>query len=270
TSAESSPPVAFTTTCVLTSLAYTGDTLRGGGSNLLKVSAQLASPVSACRIGQPIVFSLDRNPTTQGPGPFTLTTLTTNASGQAGPVSILGSAWQAGHYMLTASYAGGTFATVHCAPTTALAQITVLGPPGGGGPPPPITGHVAAGAGSIPANGGTTFGFDLQVHRGGTAVNGQFILLNGRNSRIAGALTSYANVGGVGTATGVGDVYFLNRFRFWQLAAHNVPVVITFTAGGAGTGTVGIQISYSPVPPQPALPNTVRLPLSYGIVQIFH
>jgi titin len=266
-SVESSPPVPFTTTCVLTTLHYVGTPLVHVGIPLF-VSALLSSPVSACRTSQPIVFSLDRNPITQAAGPFLLATVKTDAGGLTGAHLFSTTGWQQGRYTVTAAYAGGTVGAFHCAPTTASGVLVAFGltptPP----PPPPHPVQQSAGEGSISANGGTVFRFTLGLLRG--SYRGAFVLLNGTKWRVTGALSSYSQVGGVSTATGSGEVFFLNRFHGWQPAANGVGVVLTFTPGAAGVGTLGIQIAYTPVsPPQPpTFPNTIPLPLSSGDIEV--
>jgi Fibronectin type III domain len=267
TSVESSPPVLFTTTCVAATLHYVGPPLVRLGLPLV-VNAQLSSPLSVCRVSQPIVFSLDRNPITQAAGPFLLTTVTTDPGGLTGAHLLSTVGWQPGHYTVTAAYPGGGSGSFHCAPATDSASLTAFGQTPQPPPPPPHPVEFSSGSGLISANGSTVFRFTIGRVQD-TSYRGSFVLLNGTKWRMTGALSGYSVTGGVSTATGSGELFFLNRFHAWQPAASGVPVVFTFTPGAAGVGTLGIQIAYTPVPPQPGiLPNTSPVPLTGGNIQV--
>jgi len=65
-----------------TSLLYNGAQIVNVGGSL-QAAAKLSSAAATCVGGQPISFSLDRNPLTGAPGRYPLGTASTNTSGQA-------------------------------------------------------------------------------------------------------------------------------------------------------------------------------------------
>jgi hypothetical protein len=84
-------------------------------------------------------------------------------------------------------------------------------------------------------------------------------------------------VNGQGAAAGTGDLFWWNQtlnggLGDWQLAKSSVGFTIKFTPTGTNAktqpGTFGIQISYSPVSPQPALPNSAPISLKGGQIRM--
>ena len=269
TSQESSPPVSFTPTCIATTLSYTG-ALDVRIPAALTMSAQLSSAVVGCRAAQPIVFSLDRNPITQAAGAFALGTKKTGGSGLV-TFPETTKKWQPGSYTVTVSYAGTpplggkpNRVVPHCTPATDSAPITAYATPTG-----PQT-AVASGAGTIATDGSTSFAFTITVPRRTTNYTGVFVLNNGHSWRVTGSISGYTKLNSTtATATGAGDVYFMNSHRTWQLAASGANVVLTISTGGKKRGKLGIEIDYTPVPPQPSqLPNTSPIFLTGGTITV--
>jgi hypothetical protein len=252
---ESAPPVSVTPTCVPTTLTYTGDDFVTIGA-LLNISGLLASPNPTCTNNQPVSFSFDTNPITQTLGTFPLGTLTTAPGGQTPSSGVSTTGWKEGVYALTASFAG----TSLCAPAQDFAAVTVAGPA-----------DQATGGGVINDNGRANFGFVVHlVPKTSNTFTGQVLFISKGKWRLKGTLSSYSkDSSGVGTATGTGDIYYGGGP--WVLAQSGVTFTIKFTATGAKKnkpGTFGITINYTPVPPQPASPNTAPVNLKDGHIQM--
>jgi hypothetical protein len=137
-------------------------------------------------------------------------------------------------------------------------------------------GLAAAGAGSytVPGDSPVHFGFIIaKIPHTNTCV-GSVSLINDGNWRLTGTLASYLKTSTTqGTVTGTGTLSWWNpalneHHGGWQPASKSV----TFTASFSSTtttapGTFGIQIAYTPAPPQPAaLPNSAPLTLQSGII----
>jgi hypothetical protein len=244
-----------------TTLTYTGPQTVSAGTALVP-SATLTSPAGACQAGQTISFSLNTNPKTGAAGPYTLGSAVTNASGTATGASVSTTGWQAGAYTLTAAYAG----TGNCAMSTATSPLAVTTP-----------GLAAAGAGSYPVTGAETvkFGFIVALIPHTTKYAGAISLVSG-DWWLNGSLSSYVNTSATqGTAAGTGSLYWwnqtLNHSRGgWQLAKTGVAFTVAFAATTKTTpGGFGIQISYTPVSPQPTpLPNSALTTLKAGAIII--
>lgn len=271
TSAESSPPATFIPTCIADSLQYNGDLQVKSGS-AMRLSAQLTSANVGCRVGQPIVFTLDRNPVTQAAGPFSFSTVTHRTGGTGiAAFAVSTRNWQAGSYTVSADYAGTPPAggkekapPPHCTPAHDSAPITVYVIPRG-----PVS-VVASGVGTIVDNGNTSFALTITVPRKTTDYSGVFVLSNGNNWRLVGSVDGYTKTGRTtATATVTGDLFYYASNRTWQLAASNVDVVLTLTTGGRKRGKLGVEIDYTPVAPQPSqLPNTDSTFLTAGSITV--
>jgi YVTN family beta-propeller protein len=244
-----------------TALAYTGPESVSAGAGLVPAAA-LSSPAGACQAGQPVTFTLDANPTTGTAGTYPLESATTSAGGTATGAPVSTSGWQAGAYTVTASYAG----TGNCGPSTATAPLPVTTP-----------GLAAEGAGSYPlAGGAVSFGFIVAQIPHTSRYQGAISLVSASGWRLAGTLSGYATSSATqGTLTGPGSLYWWDKtlnhgHGGWQLAKTGV----AFTAGLTATaktspGSFGIQISYTPVPPQPAtLPNSSPVTLKSGKIMM--
>jgi alpha-tubulin suppressor-like RCC1 family protein len=243
-----------------TTLAYTGAQSVSAGASLAPAAA-LSSPASACQAGQPVTFSLDVNPATGAAGPYSLGSAATAASGAAAgkPVSTAG--WQAGAYTMTASYAG----TANCAAATATAPLAVT-----------VPGLAAAGAGSytVTGIGPVKFGFIVAKIPHTSLYMGGISLVQNGAWRLTGIVSSYVKTGSAqGIITGTGSLSWWNpalnnHHGGWQLAKNPVAFTATFSATTkTSPGTFGIQIRYTPAPPQPAtLPNSSPLTLQSGII----
>jgi YVTN family beta-propeller protein len=243
-----------------TALAYTGPQSISAGTGLVPAAA-LSSPASACQASQPVTFTLGTNPTTGTTGTYPLEPATTSASGTAtgAPVSTTG--WLAGAYTITASYAG----TGNCGASTATARLAVTTP-----------GLAAAGAGSYPVTGAGTVrvGFIVAQIPHTSSYRGGISLVSTGGWRLAGTLSRYAMSSATqGTLTGTGSLYWwdksLNRGHGgWQLARTGVAFTAGFTATTkTAPGSFGIQISYTPVSPQPApLPDSSPVTLKSGVI----
>ena len=240
-----------------TTLVYAGPESVSAGTGLVP-AATLSSPAGACQAGQPVTFALDANPKTGAAGTYPLESATTSSGGAATGASISTSGWQAGAYTVTASYAG----TGNCAPSTATAPLAVTTP-----------GLAAAGAGSYTVAGGAvSFGFIVAQIPHTSRYLGAISLVAAGGWRLAGTLSGYAMTSATqGTLTGTGSLYWWDKtlnhgHGGWQLAKTGVAFTDGFTATAkTSPGSFGIQISYTPVSPQPAtLPNSSPVTLKSG------
>ncbi|HXZ63152.1 MAG TPA: MBG domain-containing protein, partial [Streptosporangiaceae bacterium] len=242
-----------------TTLAYTGPASISAGSALVP-AASLTSSASACQASQPVTFSLNANPTTGATGSYSLGSATTNSSGTATAPSVSTSGWEAGAYMITASYAG----TANCDAASVTAPLAVS-----------QAGDVAVGAGtySVSGVGPVAFGFVVwripltSIYLGGISVVGG-------NWSLIGTVTGYSLTSSTqGVLTGTGTLSWWNPalnhgHGGWQVASSSVSYTATFTTTSTSSpGSFGIQISYTPVSPQPStLPNSAPVTLKSGLI----
>jgi YVTN family beta-propeller protein len=240
-----------------TALAYAGPQTVSAGTGLVPAAA-LSSPAGPCQAGQPVTFTLDANPTTGAAGSYPLESAATSAGGTATGAPVSTSGWQAGAYTVTAAYAG----TGNCGPSTATAPLAVTTP-----------GLAAAGAGSYPAAGATvSFGFIVAQIPHTSRYLGAISLISAGGWRLSGTLSGYATSSATqGALTGTGSLYWWDKtlnhgHGGWQLAKTAAAFTAGFTATAKTTpGSFGIQISYTPAPPQPAtLPNSSPVTLKSG------
>jgi beta propeller repeat protein len=248
-----------TVTQATTSLAYTGPQSISAGTSLVP-AATLSSMATACQASQLVSFSLATNPT-GAVGSYSLGSATTNGSGVATTAAVSTVGWQAGAYTLTASYAG----TGNCGASTATAPLVVT-----------TAGLAAAGAGtySITSAGPVGFGFIVAQIPHTSSYLGAISLVNTGSWRLAGTLSGYNKSSATqGTVTGTGSLYWWNPALSnghggWQLAKTGVAFTASFTATtSASPGSFGIQISYTPVSPQPpTLPNSSPVSLKSGAI----
>ena len=242
-----------------TALAYTGPSSVSAQASLVP-AATLSSPASACQAGQSVSFTLDANPATGATGSYLLESATTTGAGTAIGASIPTTGWQPGAYTITASYAG----TANCAASTSTEPLTVTTP-----------GLAAAGDGSYPLAGGTVgFGFIVARTPRTGAYQGGISLVSPGAWQLTGAIKGYTKSSQTqGTVTGTGSLYWWNqslnsRRGGWQLAKTGVAFTASFGATTkTSRGSFGIQISYTPAPPQPpALPNSSPVSLKSGVI----
>ncbi len=253
-----------------TSLLYNGGQIANIGGSFTP-AALLSSPLSSCTNGQTITFSLDRDPTGATSGSYSLGTATTNSSGQAtmGAVSV-GSNWAEGIYTITASFAR----TGTCLASSNDATLTIGS-----------NGDSANGGGwyTLSGSGHINFGFTVRKTDSTCTLNctyqGQFLLINNGKWRLKGTLNGYVKTKtGTGASSGIGDLYWWNTslnggLGDWQLAASGVSFTINFyDSGKSGKNsgdTFGVNIQYTPVPPQPSsLPNSSPQPLKGGNIVV--
>ena len=243
-----------------TALAYTGPQSASAGTGFVPAAA-LSSPASACQAGQPVSFTLDVNPTTGTSGTYPLESAATDGTGAAAGASVSTSGWQPGVYTVTASYAG----TANCGASTATGPLVVTTP-----------GLAAAGAVSYVLPGTGTVNADFivaKIPHTGIYVGGISLVSDG-NWRLTGTLTGYTKSSPAhGTVTGTGTLSWWNpalnnHHGGWQQAGKGVAFTASFSATTkTSPGSFGIQISYTPVPPQPAaLPNSGPVSLQSGII----
>jgi hypothetical protein len=268
---------SFTVTVVApTSMLYNGQqTITLGSTTSFTPGAVLTSPVTTCQSGQPVTFSLDVDPTTGLPGIYPggadagtyllgSSPSTTLTSGQASGAALPITAWLEGVYTVYATYAG----TPVCALSFDMATVTVAAP-----------GDTATGGGWYTSNGRVNFGFVVHlVPHTTNQYTGQFLLINNGKWRVKGTLNSYVKTSTQGAASGTSNLYWWDTalnggLGDWRLAQSGVAYTISFSASGANTkttpGTMGIQISYTPSPPQPTtLPNSLPIALKGGHIQV--
>jgi MBG domain (YGX type)/Putative Ig domain len=242
-----------------TTLAYTGPASISAGTALVP-AASLTSSASACQTGQAVSFSLSANPTTGASGSYSLGSATTTSSGAATAASVSTSGWEAGAYMITASYAG----TANCDAANVTAPLVVS-----------EAGDVAVGAGtySVSGVGPVAFGFVVwrvpltSVYLGGISVVGGGWSLTGQ-------VTGYSLTSGTqGVLTGTGILSWWNPalnhgHGGWQVASTSVSYTATFTVTSkTSPGSFGVQINYTPVAPQPVtLPDSAPMTLKSGLI----
>jgi hypothetical protein len=271
---------SFTLTATApTSLLYTGTqiVILGTTATAVTPSAQLSSGASVCLNGQTIAFSASPNPT-GGSSPLSLGTAVTNASGVATATTVSASTgWFEGVYQVTASFAG----SIICDPSSNPATLTVGS-----------AGDSATGGGwyTLPSSGRLNFGFTIQTvpNTSPTAYKGQLVLMNNGKWMLKGSFSgtnAYTRTGsGQGAANGIGDLYWWNQtlsggLGDWQLAQSVVQFTISLdqgtnvkssTCNGTnGEGCFGIQISYTPVSPQPSkLPNSQPTAINGGSIKV--
>ena len=95
-------PGTLTSAGIATSLVYTGGQTVVAGSSF-SAQALVSSPAAVCLSGQPVSFSLDRNPATGVTGSYPLGSATSSAERPRPSVATTG--WQQGVYVITASAA---------------------------------------------------------------------------------------------------------------------------------------------------------------------
>jgi hypothetical protein len=231
-----------------TSVTYTG-------SLLVTISATLT--LSATRTGPASCltdYSLNASPLTGVAGTYDL------GSG-ALPVSTSG--WLQGVYLLTVTVGNNNS---NCVASSDTESLTVA-----------VAGNVALGAGTytLASSGKVTFGFAVAAVPKTSPVQykGVFALVNAKRWELTGMLTKYSKSGSTGIASGTGSLSWWNStlnggHGGWALASSSVAFTITCTAGTSKAApTMGIQISYTPVSPQPTpLPNSAPVSLSSGAI----
>jgi predicted outer membrane repeat protein len=252
-----------------TTLAYNGDGVVVIGGTLVP-AALLSSATASCIAGQTVAFSLDRNPMTGAAGSFALGSATTDAGGQATLSPVSAGGWLGGVYDLTATFAGAA----DCLGSADTATLSVASP-----------GDAAYGGGRYSLNGSDRINFAFTVRKlirvcqTNCIYLGLLVLQDTGHWRLAGGLSSYSKTAdGHGVASGAGILQWWNpNLRAgrggWQLAKAVTPFTIRFFDGGPGgpqtsNDAFGIQINFSPTPPQPALPNSSPQPLDRGIVSV--
>ncbi len=243
-----------------TALAYTGPQSASAGTGFVPAAA-LSSPASACQAGQPVSFTLDVNPTTGTTGTYPLESAATDGTGAAAGASVSTSGWQPGAYTITASYAG----TANCGASAATGPLVVTTP-----------GLAAAGAVSYVLPGTGTVNADFivaKIPHTGIYVGGISLVSDG-NWRLTGTLSGYTKSSPAhGTVTGTGTLSWWNpalnnHHGGWQQASKGVGFTASFSATTkTSPGSFGIQINYTPVPPQPpAIPSSSPVSLQSGII----
>jgi len=252
-----------------TSILYNGGQIVTIGSSFTP-AAKLSSSVAICTSSQTISFSLDINPLTGVAGSYPLGTATTNSSGQATMTSVSTSGWLENVYNIFASFAG----TTSCNPSSDQATLTVASP-----------GDSANGGGwyTLSGSGRINFGFTVSKVDKSCSVNcpykGNLLLINNGKWRLRGSLGSYVKLStGQGAASGAGDLYWwdpsLNGgLGDWRLAQSGVSFTINFydsgKTGKSSTDSFGINIQFTPVPPQPStLPNSTPIVLKGGDIKV--
>jgi hypothetical protein len=267
----------FTVTVVApTSMLYNGQQIVTlDTTTSFTPGAGLTSPVTTCQSGQPVAFSLDVNPITglvgdynggTDAGTYLLETASSITSGQASGADLSITGWSEGVYTIYATYAG----TAVCASSFDTATVTVAKP-----------GDAATGGGWYTSSGSGRVNFGFVVHLVPNTTNqytGQFLLINNGKWRLKGTLNSYVKTSTQGAASGTSNLYWWDTtlnggLGDWHLAQSGVAYTISFSASGANTksspGSMGIQISYTPVSPQPAtLPNSSPTSLKGGHIQV--
>jgi len=242
-----------------TTLAYTGPASISAGTALVP-AASLTSSASGCQAGQPVSFSLNANPTTGATGSYSLGSATTNSSGTATAASVSTSGWEAGAYMITASYAG----TANCNSASVTAPLAVS-----------QSGDVGVGAGTYSVNGVGPVAFGFVVWRVPlTSIYLGGISVVGGGWSLIGSVTGYSLTSGTqGVLTGSGTLSWWNPalnhgHGGWQVASTSVSYTATFSVTSKiSPGSFGIQISYTPVSPQPStLPNSAPVTLKSGLI----
>ena len=265
-------PVSYTWEIhAATTLVYNGAKIITVGQSF-QPAALLTSSVPVCVNGQPISFSLDRNPINGIVGTYALGTAMASGGGQATLGAVNTTGWQKGSYALTAAFAG----TSNCDSASNQATVSVGSP-----------GALAMGSGTYTLGGSGSVSFRFTVYRASficltnCSFKGQLDLTNAGKWRLTGNLTSYIKSSAHdGAASGNGDLYWwdgsLNSGAGgWLLAQKGVSYTITLYDGGlfgwTSTDKFGINIAYTPVsPPQPGtLPNSTPQTLTRGDISAF-
>ena len=247
-----------TVTPAATALTYTGPQSVARGASFAP-AATLSSTASACQAGQPVSFTLNANPKTGAPGTYPLESATTDGTGAATGASISTSGWRAGAYTITSSYPG----TADCGASASTNPLVVT-----------VSGLKAAGTGSYPVPGAGTVSVDFAVIGHTGTYHGGITLISRHNWRLAGTDSGYTKSSATqGEVTGTGTLSWWNpslnnNHGGWQPASTGVAFTASFTATTTTSpGSFGIQISYTPVPPQPpTLPNSSPVSLRSGII----
>jgi YVTN family beta-propeller protein len=234
-----------------------------GAGTTFTPSATLTSLAAACQSGQPVQFSIDRNPVTGAQTPYALGTGVSGPSGDAtgSPVSATG--WQGGAYTLTATYAG----TPSCTGSTATAPLSVS-----------VAGQVAGGSGTytVPGSGSVSAGFAAVRIPWLTPPTyvGSVTVINTGKWWFQGSVSVYTkSSASAGAISGTGRLSWwnpaLNHGRGgWTLAANSIRYTANFTPTTRGTpGSFGVQLDYTPIAPQPSvLPNSAPIGLTTGVI----
>ena len=253
-------PGTLTVAANPTSLAYTGGQTVLAGSPF-NAQALVSSPAAVCLSGQQVSFSLDRNPATGVTGSYPLGSATSAADLPQVRRDDRMAAGRLRDHRRSQSNGG-------CVGSTATATLTVG-----------AAGKVAAASGwyNLPGSGKVTFALVVATLPHSKAPTSAGILtLSTSQWKFAGTVSSYVMTGGAGSVTGTGLLYWwnssLNKGKGgWQLAKSGVSYTASFTATTTGKsgqpGSFGINIAYSPVAPQPALPNSAPAALGGGTQQ---
>ena len=255
-------PGTVTVTPAATTISYTASQAVTAGTSLAPAAA-LTSAAAACQSGQQVSFSLSQNPLNGAVGPYSLGSATTTSTGQATGALVSTASWKFGAYTITASFAG----TANCAGSSQAVSFTVT-----------VPGEAAAGAGKYTLANAGAVSFALAAladrHAPGGYI-GQVAVVNTGRWWFQAAVSSYVKSSSTrGIITGSGALYWWNpALRHgggWQLASSGVAYTATFTATTkTSPGSFGIQIAYSPAPPQPApLPNSAPINLTSGAITV--
>ncbi len=243
-----------------TSLVYSGSqTLLTGASFSPQVTV---SGPAVCSSGQAVSFALSSNPPTGAKTSYPVGS-GTSASGLAGVV-VPTSGWLPGVYTVT----GVSQPDGGCAGATVSATVTI-GTAGAG----------AAGSGtySVPGTGKVTFTLAAGPvpHSSSHAYVG-VADIGSSQWNLVGTISQYATTAGAGSVTGKGLLYWwntsLNKGKGgWQLVKSGVVFTASFSSTVKGKngspGSFGVNIVYSPVAPQGALPDSAPLALTSGTVK---
>jgi hypothetical protein len=252
-----------------TSLLYNGGQIVNIGGSFTP-AALLSSPAISCVSGKTISFSLDADPTGGSSIPYLLGTATTTSNGQATMGSVNTTGWLEGVYTLTSSFGGSPL----CDASSYDVLLTVASP-----------GDSASGGGwyTVAGSGRVNFGFTVRKTDSKCTANcaykGRMLLMNNGKWKLNGILDAYSKLStGQGAASGTGDLYWWDSslnggLGDWALAQSGVAFTINFydsgKSGKSSTDSFGINIEYSPVPPQPAnLPNSTPQQLKGGDIKV--
>ena len=121
---------------VLTSLTYSGSkrVVVTGGSSSFTAGAVLSASSPACMAGQPVHFTLDRDPVTGEAVTTALGTAITNADGKV-KLTVATNLWKAGKYTLSAIYDGNNLGCVGSSTSVTLTVVVTPSITGGAGAP---------------------------------------------------------------------------------------------------------------------------------------
>ena len=137
-----------------------------------------------------------------------------------------------------------------------------------------VSGLKAAGTASYSVPGAGMVNVDFAVIGNTSTYHGGITLVSKGNWRLTGTDSGYTkSSASQGTVTGTGTLSWWNpslnnNHGGWQLASTGVAYTASFTTTTTTSpGSFGIQISYTPVPPQPStLPNSSPISLRSGII----